>query len=259
MIKKIVLTGFLGIFVFKSYGQLFPDTISIDTVKYRQSESFDSLMIKYKVATSKDAEIRSLIYSNGQKATETPYLAGEIHGTSYRWHRTGELASKIDYCVGLYCGEFSTYFKDGSIESKADFFDKDTSEIKTYYESGKIGRIEISKADGELIGKRYSYYENGQLSVYQNLDFVIDSLVYYHPNGKILKKGQAYRAIFPCGKWFYKNEDGFLTMEGYYRDCNEDKSYDKVGEWRYYSEGKLERIEFYDLEGKLERDEKVSE
>lgn len=106
----------------------------------------------------------------------------------------------------------------------------------TYYHknSTKIMTDESYDIDGKLHGKRFVYYENGQIA--EEANYISGSLErsskWYSRKGVVVK-AFIYENNELHGIAKYYDEEGVILAEGQYK---RDK---KTGVWKYYSNGKL--------------------
>ncbi len=107
---------------------------------------------------------------------------------------------------------------------------------------------ELYNDNGQLHGKRLTYFENGQLA--ESLHYkngTLDGLsLWYSQIGKLYKSLEYNNGELDGEAKFYDNQ-GQLIIEGNYKDDL------RTGTWKYYKDGQLEEERLYDDSGRWVR------
>ena len=102
-------------------------------------------------------------YREGQKYVDGTYKMGVFDGKWQYWYPNGQLCKKISYKNGRPHGHWEVFNKEGERASEKGYQNGKRHGVWiTYYEGGKQPKLEINYGQGLAIGKRISYYENGQ-------------------------------------------------------------------------------------------------
>ena len=126
-------------------------------------------------------------YSAESKIEEGRYKRSRKQGQWTKYHKNGQIRSKIIFINGRSSGEYETYFDNGQLEEKGNFKGgKYTGDYEMYYPNGQIRQKKTFNAEGGTEGTVTYYYPNGQ----KELEFETK-------NG--VEDGQA--------TWYYENGD----------------------------------------------------
>lgn len=183
-----------------SYDSLIVDTFSIDTLHLKIGKNY---------------------FLKGNKILrQTYYLNGQISGqfefknkcVDYMWDSTGVLIYKCEKKNGKKNGDMICWYSDGIVEAKGKFHSGD-GEIRHYYPSGELERIEKEKQLGLVYAENYC--KNGALI--SKVDYTISEYYSeeYYCNGNIKQKGRIVNG-FREGPWNFYSEDGNLLSQEHY-------------------------------------------
>lgn len=128
--------------------------------------------------------------------------------------------------------------------------------VKTYFPNGNTESITIYK-NGKENGPYYGFYKDGNIrkKAYYKNGHLVDSSIFYHPNGKLghIFYYDSLGDITGLSKIWYNNgnlrqlivpeEGGIENGKSYYKSGQLRKSYShkdnkKYGTWKYYTEDK---------------------
>jgi antitoxin component YwqK of YwqJK toxin-antitoxin module len=127
-------------------------------------------------------------------------------------------------------GWATTYYSNGKA-ADSDFYEgKKSFNIKHWYESGHLERINEFK-DGNLNGTRKEYYENGQLhkiGYYKNGQ-QFGMVKAYYEDGKIYAQGEEINGVLNGMQIIYY-ENGTIQVEGNAKDGKRDGEFKKYAE-----------------------------
>jgi len=111
----------------------------------------------------------------------------------------------------------------------------------TYYKTGELNeKIEINN-QGEPDGVYEQYYKSGELRFKTKMknNQVVDSVFYYHKNGKVMEKG-VYKNNLKSGWWKYYDSLGKLTVEEEPVWIDNKRGYNQI---IYYKKGAIDFTE----------------
>jgi len=227
-------------------------------------------------------------HSNGEKAMEGTYMAGEKHGIFKTYDRTGKLLTLVKYDNGEPVVDSeqatvldlrNTYYPDGKVRSTGGYVDGKKEGTHRFYD--EEGRIEggavyhmgekvgegIVDEQGNFQGAWKLYFDTGELKAegeYEDNKRTGD-WVFYYRNGTVEHRGKYFEGL-PQGKWLWYFENGNLRRDEFYRRGKEDGSvveYDvdgrvvakgefvsgyKEGEWYYHVGDHVEKGAYRDGE-----------
>lgn len=205
-------------------------------------------------------EVKKTFYANGILQSERTYLRDKLEGVSKFYTEDGKLAieemyknnlregyskefypngkmrSEGNYTAGKKNGVFKTFYEDGNVESETTY-ENDVIvgliKLYTYYPSGALKEESTANTEGQLVGRKRVFFENGMLAMEENyangkLNGVRRT---YYDNG-FLERTQTWRQGFQFGDEKVFFPDGKSKEENKYSDAGvmvESKIYDERG------------------------------
>lgn len=110
-----------------------------------------------------------------------------------------------------------------------------------------ISFIEFKKGKAEGAETRYYQQKILHVKAFNYNGFYENEYLEYYENGNLKERGK-YKAGNEVGIWYFYFISGQLFMKGKFKDGK------KLGKWRIYNtDGTLNKIEYYDKNGKLQR------
>ncbi len=205
-------------------------------------------------------EVKKTFYANGVIQSERTYLLDKLEGVSKFYTEDGKLAieefyknnlregiskeyfpsgkvrSETTYKAGKKNGPFKTFYEDGNVESEATYENDvivGTIKLFSYYPSGVLKEESTANPEGQLVGKKRIYFENGMLAAEENyangkLDGVRRT---YYDNG-FLEVAQTWRMGVQFGEERVFFANGKIKEENKYNGAGvmiESKVYDERG------------------------------
>lgn len=206
------------------------------------------------------------LYKNGKISESGFYKAGKLDGTVTGNYANGSIQSIDKFENDKSNGPGKQYFPNGNLRYEFNFKNGlIDGNLKEYYSHGALKEDKIFK-DGKQIGIAKSYFENKQLS--KECNYVNDVLEgpykTFYQNGKIKSEGIAAKGN-TSGKWIEYFSDGKVSKLSFLDELGkingEEEYYDHDGK-KYtqdtYVKGDWKRTQFFDKNGKVVSDIKIS-
>jgi antitoxin component YwqK of YwqJK toxin-antitoxin module len=102
-------------------------------------------------------------YRNGQKFAEGNFDNGVHDGPWSYWHDNGQLAKTVTFKKGAPEGTWEVFRADGTLQSKKGYKGglRD-GQWTVYFDDGKTPKIEQTFVEGQLTGKRKTFFPSGK-------------------------------------------------------------------------------------------------
>lgn len=203
---------------------------------YESYNALGNLVFKTVAKNGKIADKSFTYYHNGSQKEELTFKDGERNGPRKSFYKSGELNVEYSEKDGKGEGAFVAYHQKGKVRIKGSLKNDDfEGEYLNFYSDGSKREV--------------SYYKNGKLD---------SNYIEYYQNGKIASEGK-YKNGEKTGAWKYYYLSGVLyNVENWLNSEQEgeDIFYDTTGvvfEKTYFSKGKLQKLEWYNAKGELEK------
>jgi antitoxin component YwqK of YwqJK toxin-antitoxin module len=167
-------------------------------------------------------------YTSGKILHRGYYVDGKLR-VFRNFYEEGAV-ERIFKITGAKGAELTIFYPDGKIKSFVEYLSEVVISQKDYFPNGKLEYEEESSKDGDIVWKKISYQENGNI---ENSLEVVDRK----------KKIFIQKEFYPSGK---------IKLEGEMKFNKALSDYMKEGLWNYYDEtGKITKTEKY-YKGQLE-------
>lgn len=225
-------------------------------------------------------EIKKTFYASGKLQSERTYLKDKLDGVSKFYTEDGKLGieemyknnlregysreffpsgkprTEANYRAGKKNGAFKTFYEDGNVESEATYENDlvvGVMKLFAYYASGALKEESFANTEGQLIGKKRWFYENGMLAIEENYENGLREGIRrtYYDNG-FLEKAQTWKGGNQVGDERVYFANGKVKEDNKFNDAGvmvQSKIYDERGK----------KIEDLDAEEIVERSKRKSE
>jgi antitoxin component YwqK of YwqJK toxin-antitoxin module/Tfp pilus assembly protein PilF len=186
--------------------------------------------------------VGKVYYSNGALSTNiTTDESGKQTGESVFYDIDGKKFQQLDFTKGA-LNKITYFDKQGNAKELAALKGKKMDYVRTYPD----GKIQTKGSmTNDLYEGKWEYFDHyGNLAKVENYDkgILVDTMIYYHSNGKV-KQAFQIEAGANNGLFLEYNAFGDLVSEGRFKNNTQDK------EWfSYYPDGTIEGESYY-LEG----------
>lgn len=244
---KFVITAILSLLLFTSisFGQnIDRDTIAIDDSLTENKESinvydkFNDLIggdsIRYCNLRPCNEQVKDY-HPNGNVKHVGFYIDGKLNRTYKNFYDNNQLERHFTAGTDTRKCEMVTYYKNGNMESKTEYFKGNPVESENYYNNGNL-------ESKEKYDKDYEYF------IFQN---------YYYPNGnpqKIMGITNEKNKTYQCKEF---DENGVLEREGTIMFNKSLGDYKENGKWVVYDNKGKVIIEQYYQNGALVEEKKI--
>ncbi len=209
-------------------------------------------ILRYQINRSEEKEIH--FYATGQKKEAGLIIDNHRNGQWVAWYGDGSLKSKTSYKQGNLFSNYSTFYKDGSIEQYGSYDENEKLEGSwlSYYVNGKI-KLEGEYTSGQKTGVWKSYDSLGSLELKE--EFFYNGCGKNQINYRNGVKHGNYLSWYLCDKqessgyyndglkdsvWVSYWEFGDTMSTGIYEDGN------KIGKWiEYYENGQVQSVKIH--------------
>jgi antitoxin component YwqK of YwqJK toxin-antitoxin module/Tfp pilus assembly protein PilF len=197
-------------------------------------------------------------YTNGRKAGEDMYKAGELDGLSTEYFYNGLPRKTEHYKAGKKEGAVVGFTHDGTREYTAEYKnDLEEGTVTYYHKNGKVSSVSNYKA-GKAEGAFKSYFVNGNLKLEGNFadgkrigqwkDYFNSGQLKSVANYIVGEMNGEYLAYYWNGQPQIKSAYVKDKLEGKYEDFDSDG---KLYSDSYYEKGRLKELKFYSKDGKV--------
>lgn len=222
-------------------------------------------------------------YANGQLKYESEIEDGKRNGKTTEYYENGQIKLVTSFEEGKSSGEYKGYAENGQLlaegkvttvevpsdnkQEKPKYREQFVGKWTYYFENGQK-KAEVSYENGKEDGKTSRFFENGAKDCEgeYKIGNKVGKWVYYYEKGNI-KNEEFYApdSAKRIGVWVDYSQEGKKTKEVDYFDGKKnakhtefddlgkvktegeyDLSHNKVGDWKYYSDGKLSYIGLYE-------------
>jgi len=206
-------------------------------------------------------------YFDNNRVKESGYYKdGELDGIIKLFYPNGILKYDYNFKSGKKDGIANEYYNFGAIKATYVYEAGELNgEVVQYHANGKV-KFKASFIKGKREGKSIEYYDNGQeksVATYINNETDGEYKQYYQ-NGKIDRQGKLAKSI-NVGEWKYYDNSGVLTSVKVWDDNGKEngdvKLYTidgKVYSEELYSKGELKNMKYFNSDGSLFKEFKLS-
>ncbi len=171
-----------------------------------------TLTLESEYVNGKNEGVSSSFYDNGNKKETTTYIGGSREGDKFKYFPNGNLHRHIIYKNNNPFSNIETYNNKKEKINGGDLLNGNGTFYNYFYETSNddsIFIIEIENySNGELNGKKESYYRNGKIQEQTNYEngFIIGNKITYKEDGSILSNksnNEITKGLRQTGGWYF--------------------------------------------------------